>query len=315
MVPQRSLLSIFLKALFPFSWQRPGLKRFLSDNGCFHPTSPLSYLSQFGIGSHMCGDTPEEPWAGPRAWCSSGSLAKGDQHPQTLIELSGPQGFPSCLFQRLCFPFCCPKFCNAFKWCNRLCWLQFKPTKHRGSPWFQTAPNQMSLWLSFQIHSLRRSTFSGISLLFISSLCFISAFMSPSEDSKEQDSLFSSCRHERYLRTKNLREVLPKKSETLDVPSFLPGGAKEAPQSLGTPSSPACDWYRRVCVLLSCPEMKQHLGHFHFPMEGKNKIKHKAQPCTGGRELFQQAGAQGHYTWGWRKQSQSCPGKGIGNHA
>lgn len=181
--------------------------------------------------------------------------------------------------------------------------------------WFQTALNQMSLWLSFQIHSLRHSTFLGISLLFISSLCFISAFMSPSEDSKEQDSLFASCRHERYLRTKNLREVFPKKSETLDVPSFLPGGAKEAPQSLGTPSSPACDWYRRVCVLLSCPEMKQHLGHFHFPMEGKNKIKHKAQPCTGGRELFQQAGAQGHYTWGWRKQSQSCPGKGIGNHA
>lgn len=32
--------------------------------------------------------------------------------------------------------------------------------------------------------------------------------------------------------------------------------------------------------------MKQHLGCFHFPMEGKNKIKHKAEPSTvPGKEV------------------------------
>lgn len=32
--------------------------------------------------------------------------------------------------------------------------------------------------------------------------------------------------------------------------------------------------------------MKQHLGCFHFPMEGKNKIQHKTEPsAVPGKEV------------------------------
>lgn len=76
-----------------------------------HPHLPPLLPAQLEIA-----ELPEEsPRQDPGPGAGADSLAKRDQLFQTLKKLSRPQSFPFCLFQRLCFPLCCPEFCNRLQ--------------------------------------------------------------------------------------------------------------------------------------------------------------------------------------------------------
>ena len=107
---------------------------------------------------------------------------------------------------------------------------------------------------------------------------------------------------------RNLRDLLPKIREALDLPSFPPPTEQPRRQhSAWAPPPPQSVTLHvtdteELVLHRHTTKRSSHLGCFHFLVEGKNTIVHKAESSAlpgkrmGSAGSFQRAGAQGHYT-------------------